>query len=404
MIDVQKYAPKLPGVKLEVRGRYRPEQSGVGVSIVLEGKETRVLEGLAKEVERRLETLPGMIAVNNDMERGRDEIRIAVDRRQAKKYGVSPYAVARTVGYFYRPRHVTDLRTPEREIGVFMYPRKNEEEKGLLEIKKLAVFSQDGMEVPLSSLANVSVGKGPWMIRRRDGKTLIRVFGTSTAPDLTTLYNQVDRVLADLDMPRGYSWSKGTRFRHYQEAEKTFWFTVVMAVTFVFLLMGILFESIILPMSIFLAIPFSFLGVYWMLYLTNTPMDRMARIGTVILIGVVVNNAIVMVDRVNRLRARGVSRLEAILDAGRHRLRPILMTTFTTISGLLPMAAGDAGLMGVPYAPLGRAMIGGLLMSTFLTLLLVPLFYIFFDDLRVLWRRLLVAAWPMGRSSAIEPV
>ena len=403
MTDVQKHAPKFPGVKAEVRGRTKRESTGVGVSIELQGKETRVLEGLAQEVERRLENLPGMISVRNDMERGRDEIRVKVDRTQAKKYGVSPQTVAGTIGHFFRSTHITDFRTSEREIGVYMYPQKEEEEESLLQVKKLAVMSDEGVEIPINALATFSIGKGPSWIHRRDGRTVIRVSGVSTAPDLSTLYDQVDDVLADLDMPRGYTWTKGQRYRRYEEADRTFWITVALAVTLVFLLMGILFESVILPLSIFLAIPFSFLGVYWVLYLTKTPMDHMARIGTIILIGVVVNNAIVMVDMVNRLRARGIDRMAAILDAGRHRLRPILMTTFTTICGLLPMALGDAALLGVPYAPLGRAMIGGLLASTFLTLLLVPLFYIFFDDLRALWHRLLTAALTRNRSDALKP-
>jgi HAE1 family hydrophobic/amphiphilic exporter-1 len=121
----------------------------------------------------------------------------------------------------------------------------------------------------------------------------------------------------------------------------------------------------------------------------------------VILVGVVVNNAIVLIDLANRLRADGMDRFEALMEAGRHRFRPILMTTFTTIFGLLPMAVGNARMIGMPYAPLGRTMMGGLLASTVLTLVLVPLFYTYFDDLRVLFRRLLAAA--MRREAVSEP-
>jgi len=143
----------------------------------------------------------------------------------------------------------------------------------------------------------------------------------------------------------------------------------------------VLFESIVLPFAVIVAVPFAFLGVYWMLNLTNTPLDRMAMVGIVILVGVVVNNAIVLVDMANRLRAAGKTRLEALMDAGRHRFRPILMTTLTTVSGLIPMAVGSSKMIGLPYAPLGRTMIGGLLASTLLTLVIVPLFYTFLDDL-----------------------
>jgi HAE1 family hydrophobic/amphiphilic exporter-1 len=122
----------------------------------------------------------------------------------------------------------------------------------------------------------------------------------------------------------------------------------------------------------------------------------MAQIGLVILVGVVVNNAIVLVDMANRLRAAGCSRVEALLDAGRHRFRPIMMTTLTTICGLIPMAVGNSKIAGMPYAPLGRTMIGGLVASTLLTLVIVPLFYTFLDDLRAHTARLFGSAWRKG--------
>jgi HAE1 family hydrophobic/amphiphilic exporter-1 len=146
--------------------------------------------------------------------------------------------------------------------------------------------------------------------------------------------------------------------------------------------MGILFESFVLPLAVIIAVPFAALGVYWLLYFTNTPFDNMARIGCVILVGVVVNNAIVLVDMANRLRAAGKPRFDALMEAGRHRLRPILMTTLCTVTGLIPMALGESKIGGLPYAPLGRTMIGGLIASTILTLVIVPLFYTLIDDLR----------------------
>ena len=122
-------------------------------------------------------------------------------------------------------------------------------------------------------------------------------------------------------------------------------------------------------------------------YLTGTPFDVLCGIGTIILVGVVVNNAIVLIDLTNRLRAQGMDRFEALVEAGKHRFRPILMTTFTTACGLIPMAVGNAKMIGMPYAPLGRTMMGGLLASTVLTLVIVPLCYTFFDDLRLLLHR-----------------
>ena len=198
--------------------------------------------------------------------------------------------------------------------------------------------------------------------------------------------------MAGFEMPRGYRWDKGARYVRIERQDETQMFALVLSVTFVFLLMGVLFESFVLPLSVIIAIPFSFLGVYWTLYLMDTPFDILCGIGTIILVGVVVNNAIVLIDMANRLRADGMGRFDALVDAGIHRFRPILMTTFTTVVGLLPMAVGNAKMIGMPYAPLGRTMMGGLLASTVLTLVIVPLFYTFFDDVRVLFQRLLASA------------
>jgi HAE1 family hydrophobic/amphiphilic exporter-1 len=146
--------------------------------------------------------------------------------------------------------------------------------------------------------------------------------------------------------------------------------------------MGVLFESFMLPFAIIMTLPMAGIGVYWTLFVTNTPFDMMVGIGLVILIGVVVNNGIVLIDRVTTLREEGHSREEALIMAGERRLRPILMTAMTTITGLLPMAFGSRSFVGIPYAPLGISVAGGLATATLLTLFLLPILYTIFDDLR----------------------
>jgi HAE1 family hydrophobic/amphiphilic exporter-1 len=146
--------------------------------------------------------------------------------------------------------------------------------------------------------------------------------------------------------------------------------------------MGILFESFVLPFVIILSIPFAFLGTYWILYATGTPFDVMAGVGLIMLVGIVVNNAIVLVDRVNIMIRSSQNRHEALVEAGRIRLRPITMTAMTTIGGLIPMAVGATEIVGVPYAPLGRTVIGGLITATIFTVYVVPIAYTLIDDLR----------------------
>ena len=182
--------------------------------------------------------------------------------------------------------------------------------------------------------------------------------------------------------PTGYFYEKGGRFRRFGEQEGDFKSALLYSVIFVLIIMGVLFESFVLPISVLVAIPAAFVGSFWLLFITGTTMDIMAMIGLVVLIGVVVNNAIVLIDLVNQYRSTGMNREQAILVAGMHRFRPILMTALTTIGGLLPMAIGNTALIGIPYSPLGITMIGGLISSTFLTLFAVPVLYTYFDDLR----------------------
>ena len=189
--------------------------------------------------------------------------------------------------------------------------------------------------------------------------------------------------MADFEMPRGYRWDKGGQYQQMQESNQTFTFTLIMIVVFVILLMGAMFESFILPFSVFLTMPLAAIGVVWTLYLTGTPFNIMASNGIIILLGVVVNNGIVLIDLVTRLRAGGLPRFEAVIEAGKRRFRPIWMTSLTTIFGMIPMSLGESKMMQMSYSPLGRAIMGGMLTATFLTLLIVPLFYTLFDDLRI---------------------
>ena len=196
------------------------------------------------------------------------------------------------------------------------------------------------------------------------------------------LWPQLDAALADMAFPRGYDWEKGESFTRRSEENQAFVLAMMLSVAFVFLLIGFLFESWILPLSIVTTIPMAVMGALWGLYLTGTKLDTLALVGMIVLVGVVVNNGIVLVDLITQLRSEGLGRVEAVVEAGQRRLRPILMTALTTIFGLLPMALGNSTFIGLPYAPMGRTVISGLIASTVLTLLFVPLLYTLLDDVR----------------------
>ena len=358
----------------------------------------RVLEKLRAEVELRLTALPSVTGILGGGDQGEDEVQVRVDREAARNYGISPHRVA--ISLYYQlagvelPRYVSEHK--EKEVWLHL---SKLDRQSVQQLKNLTFWSKSGEEIPLSAFASVRLTEGQRTVFRREGKLTQGCQVFAREEDLDRLYGEIDRAMEGFRMPPGYSWNKGERFEKFKESKETMQFAVVMAITFVFLLMGLLFESLIIPFSVLICIPFSFLGVYWTLYLTDTVMDQMAQVGIIVLIGVVVNNAIVLVDMVNRVRAEGKDRMEAIMEAAATRFRPILMTTFTTIFGLMPLAAASGTLMGVPYSSMGRAMMGGLLCATLLTLFVVPLFYTYLDDLRFALRTILSSAF-----SRTEPV
>jgi len=208
--------------------------------------------------------------------------------------------------------------------------------------------------------------------------------------DLERISGRIEKIISNYNFPTGYSYEQGQRFRRMEEQDNALNLALLLSVVFVFIIMGVLFESFILPVSVLISIPAAFTGSFWLLYLSGTTFEIMAGIGLVVLIGVVVNNAIVLIDMINQFRNMGYSRDEAIIEAGAHRLRPIMMTAMTTICGLFPMAVGNTSLIGIPYSPMGITMIGGLISSTLMTLFAVPVFYTYLDDLRTFWSRF----WP----------
>lgn len=400
--DIRKRLYLPPGITLRVN-RENSEQDA-RVSVSLYGEDTQVLVRLAEEVERRLESIPGLLSVNTDMDRGGTELQVRLKREQVQRYGIDPREISGTIAYALRGTNVNKFHTDDgREVNIRVqlasYDKQN-----LQDLRNLTFSAGGDREVPLESLADIYVKRTLGNIRRENRQTMLNVSARATKDMAQELFLQVDQVMQGFEMPRGYRWDKGTRFVRLEEQNQSQMFAMIMSVTFVFLLMGVLFESFVLPLSVIVSIPFSFLGVYWVLYLTNTPFEIMSMIGSVILIGVVVNNAIVLIDLANRLRAEGQSRYDALIEAGKHRFRPILMTTFTTAFGLIPMAAGNSKMVGLAYAPLGRTMMGGLLASMVLTLMLVPLFYTFFDDFREVTNRIMASAFGKKEEGEAEGV
>ena len=399
--DIKEKFPIPPGINARSLQRGSggiPQDSTLSLSLY--GDDTTTLLGLAEEVIRRLRLIPGLLSVDTDSERAGQELQIVLDRDRARQMGVNPSAISGSISNTMRGVELGRYNGPDgRELRVFAQ-LADADRAGLDDVRSMTFRTDSGIEVPIESLGTLNVARTLGQIQRESRQTIVRITARAPRQDSRTLSLAIDKAMEGFEMPHGYRWDKGSYFGSSREQDQDLLFTMSLAIIFVFLLMGVLFESFVLPLAVIMAVPCSMLGVYWTLYLTNTPMDMMATIGIVILVGVVVNNAIVLVDMANRLRAAGKSRFDALVDAGRHRFRPIMMTTSCTVSGLIPMAVGDAKAAGMSYSPLGITMIGGLIVSTVLTLVIVPLFYTLLDDLREHIGRVFASA--LGRGGADE--
>jgi HAE1 family hydrophobic/amphiphilic exporter-1 len=386
--DIKKNLPVIPGVKLRTSWREQSGSDDSAFTFSLRGYDTGVLETLADELEKQIKLVKGVISVETDSETGNDEIHIDVNRDKAFNLGMNPSYIGQVVAFNLRKRKISNYQKGEKEIPIYL--KSNPEfRESFAQLKNLFIQTESGKDTTLSSIASFTFHKSLGNIRRENGKSFMEVKVYFGDVDLRKMSGKINKILRDFKFPTGYYFEEGSRGRRFRDQDSDLASALVFSIIFVFIIMGVLFESFILPLSVLIAIPAAFVGSYWLIFLTGTTFEIMAGIGLVVLIGVVVNNAIVLIDLVNQYRKSGMQREEAILVAGMNRFRPILMTALTTIFGLLPMALGNTGLIGIPYAPMGITLIGGLISATFITLFAVPIFYTYFDDLMVFFKSFL---------------
>ena len=398
---LRKGIPEMPGVKLKVSGNEEDEGGGSHLSVNVFGDPGPRLLDLTAEVHRRVALLPGVDGVERASDRGSKEIEVFVQRDRAARYGLSAEAVASSVALFFRGRPLSRFRGPDGEVQMLArLAEADRQSLGRLRSMPIAVpalFGAAATNVPLGSVADFRTVDTPASIERQQRRSVASMTADVDSRKSAEIRKSVRRELDGMNFPPGYTWSFGSGFEEEDATQKEMLLNLVLALALVYVVMAALFESFLHPFAIMLALPFAFAGVAWMCLLTGTPFNLMAQIGILILVGIVVNNGIVLIHHVHQLRQRGMPRTDALLRAGRDRLRPILMTTATTVLGLLPLAFGTTHAGGVLYYPLARTVIGGLLTSTILTLLLVPCLYTLLEDAS----RVISGAWKAGTAKQV---
>jgi HAE1 family hydrophobic/amphiphilic exporter-1 len=356
---------------------------GDGLNVTLTGSSSSVLRQLAEDAVRLLSAVEGLSGVVSEANAGDQEVQLRVDRERANLLGFSTQEVAQAVAIAIRGVDLREFKGEEGEVPVRLQLRESDREN-LSDLRDIKLYNSAGEAVPLMSMVHFSELSGPTEIRRLDRETGLRVTAQLDGITAEQARERIEANMELLQLPAGYAWRFGGGFDDDQEAMQKMLFNILLAIAIIYIVLAAQFESLIYPASMICTILFSVIGVYWFFLFTGTTFTLMAMIGILILIGVVVNNGIVLIDHVNQLRLKGLSREAALLRAGEERLRPILMTVGTTVLGLTPLCIGTTqiGGDGPPYFPMARAIVGGLLFSTFVSLVLLPTIYSWLDIIR----------------------
>lgn len=386
--------------------QFEQQGGGDGFSLQISGDSTAILNEIGVNVARSLASVSGLEDVRSDAEMGQREIQVSIDRVRAAAIGLTTREIADAIGIAMRGQNLREFRGELGEVAVRLAFRESDKQS-IDQLADLPLYTPDGRRITLGTVASFRIATSPATIQRTDRQTAVILSANLTDDEsLETVRPRVEALMEEFDLPPGYSWKFGRGFDRQDETQQMMATNIILGIACIFLVMAALFESLLLPFSIILgSIVFSVFGVFLLFAATGTTFSFMASIGIMILIGVVVNNGIVLVDHINNLRQEGLPRNEAIVEAGRDRLRPILMTVATTIVGLAPLAISTTqiGGDGPPYFPMARAIIGGLAFSTVVSLLVVPAFYAYFDTLAAWGRKVMRTARSQGSAGFALP-
>jgi HAE1 family hydrophobic/amphiphilic exporter-1 len=351
------------------------------IEVEIRGYNLSLLERLAADAVERMRRIPGLADVRSSTEGGRPELQIRFNRERLASLGLTVAQVAGVVRAKVLGTVATDINREDRTIDI----RVRAEEKfrdSARDLGNLNVAQSGTTSIPLSSVAEVVETMGPAEIRRAEGERVALITANlAKGRDLGGAADDIAVALAAIQMPIGYDARQGGQRQEMETSFQSLRFAILLAIFLVYLVMASQFESLLHPFVILFSVPFSLIGVVATLVVLSVPLSVVVLIGVVLLAGIVVNNAIILIDYTNRLRAGGMAKLEALREAGQARLRPILMTTATTVLGLLPLAV-SGGEGSELRAPMALTVIGGLLVSTLLTLLIIPVVYSILDRSR----------------------
>lgn len=387
--EVRNLVKDIPGADIEVKvsstmmggGSF----GGAPISISVKGDDLGTLKDIGEDIKKMVQEVEGTIEVTSDMSEGIPEVQVVINRLNASSYGLSVAQIANAVKSTAKGKISTRYKYEGDEIDVIVKGSGLYTES-ISQLKHLNIQTPTGINIPLGLVADVDVKRGPISITREGQARVVKITGSIIGRDLGSVGRDIKDKLSNYEIPQGYVYEIEGQNKELVDAFKDLGLALVLAVLLVYMILASQFESLLHPFVIMLSVPLAFAGGALGLFISQRAVSVPAIIGFIILTGIVVNDSIVLVDYINTRRSMGEDRKVAILNAGPIRLRPILMTTFTTVLGLVPIAIG-IGEGSEALAPLGSVVIGGMLLSTFLILVFIPVVYTIFDDIKVFLTR-----------------
>ncbi len=343
------------------------------IAIKVFGKDLSQLETLSQQMEKRCRDIDGIRDLDISLKRGRPELQINIDREKASKMGLSVGQVAHAVKTALLGEVATRYRVHGDEYDIRVKFRE-EDRQSITDIRHIGIASPFGFQVPLYQVARIKYGEGPVRITRENQERKVTVNANTHGRDLGSIIRDIKQRISGLNLPMGYFIEYGGSYEEMQNAFISLLKALVVAIILVYMIMAAQFESLLQPFIIMFTIPLAIIGAIFGLLIFGKTLSVPSFMGIIILAGIVVNNAIVMIDYVNRLRHKGVEPQRALIQGAQVRLRPVLITALTTIIGMIPMALSQTEGAEM-RSPMAIAVAFGLLSSTLLTLFIIPIAY-----------------------------
>ncbi|RAK04109.1 HAE1 family hydrophobic/amphiphilic exporter-1 [Halanaerobium saccharolyticum] len=383
--EIRSRSKNLPGVSINVSAMTSiigggGGMGGTAIEAQINGPDLDTLLNLGENTENLITDIEGIRNIDVSLERGNEEIHVGINKTQAQNFGFTSSDIISYVNMALSGSTISQLTESGEEIDIILKLKDNES-TSLRNLSNIKLFASSRVSVPLSQLATIKEGTGYSSIERENQQRYISVGADIFERPLGEVQNDVETVLAEeLNLPSGYTITYGGEAADMSSSFNQLFTAAILAIILVYMVMASQFESLIHPFIIMFTVPLSIIGAVLGLIITGTALSVYGLIGAIMLVGIVVNNAIVMIDYINN-RKEQMSRKEAILEAAPIRLRPILMTTLTTVLALVPLAIG-IGTGAETQQPMAIVVIGGLLFSTLLTLVVIPVVYDIVDELR----------------------